>query len=167
MKKTIVIVILAIYIASIAVISFFGGKQVLPDGTNYVTGIQCDSIIFRGNGTNDVLSPVAYLGATPLFEFEFIPPPPGEEYTDDEESLNKNPNVVEINFSTFPYDADDNSVQYEFDKAALEGIAVFREDIRVLVFLKPEKIFTMTIRPTVTSKRVETTVSVMAMSPEE
>ncbi len=161
MKKTIVIVILAVYIASIAVVNFFGLEVKIFDGITYVNGIQCDSVIFRGNGTNDVLQPVHYKGDTPQFVFNFIPPDPGTEYTADEESLRTNPNVIEINFSTFPYNADDTSVQYEYDEAAMNGIAVFREDLRILIFLKPNKTFNMTIRPMVTEGEVKTSVSII------
>ncbi len=164
MKKTIVIFILVVYIASIAVVNFFGLEIKIFDGLTYVNSIQCDSVIFRGNGTNDELDPVGYDGSTPQFIFEFIPPPEGTEYTDSEESLLSNPNAIEINFSTFPYDADDNTVRYDYDKTAMEGIAVFREDLRILIFLVPNKTFDMTIRPLVTEGDVKTSLSITGLS---
>ena len=44
MKKTIVIVIILIYIASIAVVNFFGLEVKVFDGITYVESIQCNSI---------------------------------------------------------------------------------------------------------------------------
>ena len=42
MKKTIVIVILVVYIASIAVVNFFGLKIKEFEGVEYVEEIRCD-----------------------------------------------------------------------------------------------------------------------------
>ena len=44
MKKTMVIVILAVYIASIAVVNFFGLEIKQFDGITYVSDIICSSI---------------------------------------------------------------------------------------------------------------------------
>ena len=44
MKKTIVIVILVVYIASIAVVNFFGLAIKEFDGVEYVQEIKCNSI---------------------------------------------------------------------------------------------------------------------------
>ena len=147
MKKTIVALILVVYIASIAIVNFFGLEIKIFDGTTYVSGIQCDQIILRSEGER-LLTPAGYDGDTPIFIFEFIPSADGSEYTDSPESLLHNPNAVELDYVVLPYDADNTTVKFEYDEDAMDGVAVFREDIRTLVFLKPGKMFTITIKAT-------------------
>ncbi len=163
MKKTIIIVILAVYIASIAVVNFFGLQIVEADHVEYVTGIQCDTVTLR-DGSDLELAPSKYLGTTPVFIFDFVPAPSGAEYTSEEASILSNPNCVELNYQVFPHLADDAEVEFEYDEGAMDGIAVFREDIRSLIFLKPDAMFTVTIRA-VDGSNVYTTVSIMAKLP--
>jgi hypothetical protein len=148
MKKTIVIIILAVYIASIAIVNFFGLEVKIFDGITYVESIQCDTVTLQNENSVE-LHPVAYLGNNgeiPLFEFDFTPSSNGEEYTDDPNSIITNPNAIELNYVVFPYLADETSVRFEYDEASMQGLAVFREDIKTLIFLKPGKIFTVTIK---------------------
>ena len=75
MKKTIVVIILAVYIASIAIVNFFGLEVKVFDGITYVESIQCDTVTLR-NESSAKLYPITYLGEKgdiPLFEFTFIP----------------------------------------------------------------------------------------------
>ena len=111
MKKTIVALILVVYIASIAIVNFFGLEIKIFDGTTYVSGIQCDQIILRSEGER-LLTPVGYDGDTPIFIFEFIPSADGSEYTDSPESLLHNPNAVELDYVVLPYDADNTTVKF-------------------------------------------------------
>lgn len=148
MKKTIVIIILAVYIASIAIVNFFGLEVKIFDGITYVESIQCDTVTLQNENSVE-LYPVAYLGNNgeiPLFEFDFTPSSDGREYTDDPNSIITNPNAIELNYVVFPYLADETSVRFEYDEASMQGLAVFREDIKTLIFLKPGKIFTVTIK---------------------
>ncbi len=148
MKKFIVILILIVYIASIAIVNFFGLEIEMFDGITYVSGIQCDEIILRSEDSKR-LEPTRRRGdGTPVFEFEFKPAKDGTEYDDSDASLLSNPNAVELDYVVFPYNADDTDVGFEYDKEAMAGVAVFREDIRTLIFLKPDKAFTVTIRAT-------------------
>ena len=149
MKKTIVIIILAVYISSIAIVNFFGLEVKPSDGsTVYVSNIQCDTVTLQ-DGTSKEITPLTYIGPKgdiPLFEFTFTPSADGSEYTADPLSILYNPNAVRLNPVVFPFNAYDQDIKYEYDEAAMEGIAVFYEDIKTLVFLKPGKIFTITLK---------------------
>ncbi len=143
MKKLILIVTILLYIGSILVINFFG-LEILPfDGITYVSSIQCDQVILRRG--NVKLSPVSYDNNKPVFAFEFVPPENGGEYTEEDESINANTNVVELDYAVFPYNADSTSVRFEYDEVAAKGIVHFIESKRTLVFLKPDAGITITI----------------------
>jgi hypothetical protein len=166
MKKTIVIIILAVYIASIAIVNFFGLEVKIFDGITYVESIQCDTVVLR-NEDSTVLYPVAYLGANgeiPLFEFVFTPAKDGTSYTGDDESIIANPNAIELEYVVFPHLATSREVNFEYDEAGMAGLAVFREDIKTLVFLQPGKIFTVTIKATDGSNK-STTVAIRGKIP--
>ena len=161
MKKTIVVIILAVYIASIAVVNFFGLELKVFDGITYVESIQCDTVVLR-NEDSIVLHPVTYIGQNgeiPLFEFTFTPKADGTEYTSDPESIISNPNAIELEYVVFPHLASETGVNYEYDEKGMEGLAVFREDLKTLIFLKPGKIFTVTIKATDGSNK-STTVAI-------
>ena len=98
MKKTIVIVILAVFIASIAIVNFFGLEIKQFDSITYVSAIQCDTVIFHGDNSKE-LSPTQYAGKDgniPVFEFNFIPADESDPYT--LENLVNNPNIIQINY---------------------------------------------------------------------
>ena len=157
MKKTIVLIILAVYIASIAVVNLFGLEVKIFDGITYVTGIQCDTITFHGDNSK-VITPAQYTGKdknTPQFVFDFIPAPDGTEYTADPESLNINPNVVQINYEVMPHLADITEVKYEYDKES--GVAVYNEQYGYFIFLKPNRSITVTIRA-IDGSNISTTI---------
>ena len=145
MKKTIVIVILVIYIASIAVVNFFGLEIKVFDGITYVSDIRCDSITVQ-NQTPVTLEPKQSLGGKPLFMFDFIPAPEDDPYTTEDESIVVNPNAVQINYEVFPHLADETGVQFEYDRDAMEGVVVFHELSRTFVFLQPNRAITVTIK---------------------
>lgn len=162
MKKTIIILILVVYVASIAVVNFFGLEIKVFDGIEYVSNIQCDTVtVHREN--EEVLQPTMYIGDTPLFQFDFIPSEDGE-YTDDDSSVAFNPNAVELNYEIFPHLAAETDVKFEYDEEAMAGIAVFREDLRTLIFLK-EGMFTITIKAE-DGSNVSTTVKIRAAAPK-
>ena len=157
MKKTIVLIILAVYIASIAVVNFFGLEVRIFDGITYVAAVQCDTVTFHGDNSK-VLTPTQYTGKnhdTPQFVFDFIPPPAGTEYTADPESINANPNVVQINYEILPHLADITEVKYEYDKES--GVAVYNEQYGYFIFLKPNRALTVTIRA-IDGSNVSTTI---------
>lgn len=148
MKKTIVIIILAVYVAAIAVVNFFGLEIKMFDSITYVTGIQCDTVTFHGDNSK-VLTPVQYTGKdgnTPQFVFDFIPAEPDAPYTKDIDSLESNPNIIQINYEVMPHLADEAGVKFEYDENA--GVAVYHELSGSMIFLKPNVSITITIRAT-------------------
>ena len=48
----------------------------------------------------------------------------------------------------------------------MAGVAVFREDIRTLIFLKPGKMFTITIKSTDGSNK-STAVEIIGVAPQQ
>ena len=162
MKKTMVIIILVVFIASIAVVNFFGLEIKVFDGITYVEKIECNSVTVQ-NENPVTLTPetkedgsLKLVYGNPVFKFEFIPSPDGE-YTTDEESIIKNPNAVQINYEVFPHIADERDVVFEYDKDS--DVAVFHELSRTFTFIKPGKVFTITIRSTDGSNK-STTISI-------
>ena len=146
MKKTIVIVILAVFIASIAIVNFFGLEVRRFESITYVTTIQCDTVIFHGDNSKE-LTPVQYTGKdgnTPQFIFDFIQADPESPYTLD--NLDTNPNIVQINYEVMPHLADETSVKFEYDENA--GVAIYHELSGSFIFLKPNVPLTITIRAT-------------------
>lgn len=147
MKKTIVIILLVVYLASIAVVNFFGLEVKVFDGITYVEGIQCNSITVQNESPVTVESQ-QMLGDKPLFIFDFIPADEDNPYTADAESIINNPNAVKINYEVLPHLANETSVKFEYDKETNEGAVVFHELSRTFVFLKPNRAITVTIRAT-------------------
>lgn len=144
MKKTIVIIILAVYIASIAIVNFFGLEVKQFDGITYVSRIQCDTAMFHGENSREIQAD--YSSGVPTFIFNFIPPPPGESYTADPESVLENPNIIQLNYEVFPHLADEASIRFEYDEGS--GVAVFHDLSSTFVILQPNKICTVTVRAT-------------------
>lgn len=166
MKKTLVIIILVIYIASIAVVNFFGLEIKVFDGTTYVESIACNTVTLQSENPIE-LTPSRYRGTNndiPLFIFDFTPAPDGESYTADAESIVTNPNAVQVNYEVLPHLADNTEVKFEFDEAAMDGFAVFHELSKTFIFLKPNKLFNVTIRSTDGSNK-STTISIMGRIP--
>lgn len=157
MKKTIVIVILVVYIASIAVVNFFGLKIKEFDGVEYVQEIKCNSITVLSEDPK-TYGPYgeAAEGGNTEFRFQFIEAPEGEKYTKDPESLAKNPNVVSINYDVIPHLADDSKVEFIFEE---ESYVHFDEATKTFVFLKVNRSVTVTIRAT-DGSNVSTTIEI-------
>lgn len=145
MKKVIIIVILAVYIASIAIVNFFGLEIKVFDGIKYVQDIRCDSITVQ-NQNAVTLEPKQSLDGKLLFIFDFIPAPENDPYTTEDESVAFNPNVVQVNYEVFPHNADETGVYFEYDKDAMEGVVEFHEMSRSFVFLQPNRAITVTIK---------------------
>jgi hypothetical protein len=164
MKKTLIIIILVIYIASIAIVNFFGLEIKIFDGITYVERIECNTVTVQ-NENAVTLEPTQMLGGKPLFIFDFIPAPDGGAYTAEDESVITNPNTVQINYEVLPHLADETGVKFEYDKNAMEGSVVFHEISGTFVFLKPNKIITITIKST-DGSNVSTTISLMGRVPK-
>lgn len=146
MKKTLVIVILAVYIASIAVVNFFGLEIKVFDGVTYVEGIECKTVTLH-NENSIILEPEYYdKNGIPVFVFDFIPASEDAPYTEDPESIISNPNAIQINYEVLPHLADETGVKFVYDENSMAGSVVFHELSRTFVFLKPNRIYTITIK---------------------
>lgn len=161
MKKTIVIVILVVYIASIAVVNFFGLKIKEFDHVEYVSEIKCESITVL----NETPVTVGVYGVAKdpvtkedIFEFRF--PFTKGDYTTDPASLASNPNVVRINYEVLPHLADDSQIAFEFDREGLADIVYFDEETQTFVFLKRLKRIEVTIKAT-DGSNVKTRLKIM------
>jgi hypothetical protein len=165
MKKTIVIILLVVYIASIAVVNFFGLEVKIFDGVTYVQGIQCNSITVQ-NETPVTVESKQMLGEKPLFIFDFVPADEDNPYTADAESIINNPNAVQINYEVLPHLANETSVKFEYDEQTNEGAVVFHELSRTFVFLKPNRAITVTIRAT-DGSNVSTQIVLMGRIPKD
>lgn len=165
MKKVIVIVILVVYIASIAVVNFFGLEIKVFDGITYVEDIRCDSITVQ-NQNPVTLEPKQNLDGKLLFIFDFIPAPEDKPYTTDDESIVVNPNAVQINYEVFPHLADETGVRLEYDKDAMEGVVVFHEISHTFVFLQPNRAITVTIKA-IDGSNKSTQIVIMGRIPKD
>ena len=159
MKKTLVIIILAVYIASIAVVNFFGLKDQVFDGVTYVNAIQVTSITVQNENPVTIESS-SKLHGIPLYIFDFIPAPDGSSYTTDDLSIISNPNAVNINYEVFPHNADNTSVKFVYDKDSMAGSVVFDDLSKTFIFLRPNVIYTITIEST-DGSLVKTQISIM------
>ncbi len=164
MKKTLIIIILVVYIASIAIVNFFGLEIKIFDGITYVQSIECSTVTIQ-NENPVTLSPKQQLHDKPLFIFDFIPAPDDSPYTAEDESVISNPNAVQINYEVFPHLADETGVKFEYDKESNDGYVVFHELSRTFVFLKPNRIITITIKATDGSNK-STQIQVMGRIPK-
>ncbi len=168
MKKTIIIVILLIYIASIAVVNFFGLETKVFDGDTYVDYISIKSVLLHNENTVELMAE-AYVGENrdiPLYVFDFIPAPDDDPYTGDDESIVKNPNAVQVNCEVFPHNADNTSVKFEIDEASMDGLVEFHDLSKTFIFLKSNKIVYVTIRATDGSNK-STTIAIWGRAPKE
>ena len=153
MKKTIVIVILVVYIASIAVVNFFGLQIKEFDGVEYVQEIKCNSITVLNENPKTYGEYIAEKEETegeeeetepegvevyPEFRFEFI----AGKYTKDPESLANNPNAVRIDYEVLPHLADESQVTFVFEE---KNYVHFDEATKTFVFLRNNRSITVKI----------------------
>ncbi len=164
MKKTIVIVLLVVYIASIAVVNFFGLEVKVFDGITYVQEIQCNTVTVQNEDSVTVESK-QMLGGKPLFIFDFIPAPENAPYTAEDESIINNPNAVQINYEVLPHLADEAGVKFEYDREAMEGAVVFHELSKTFVFLQPNRAITITLRA-IDGSNASTQIVIMGRVPK-
>ena len=165
MKKTIVIVILVVYIASIAVVNFFGLKIKEFDHVEYVQEIKCDSITVL-NETPVTVSPYipepdANGIAIPEFYFDFIP----GTYTADAASIASNPNRVRLDYEVLPHAADGSNVGFVFqDTFDKDGnlLVDFDEATQTFVFLAPIEMIEVTLKST-DGSNIKTTIRIMGV----
>ena len=150
MKKTIVIVILVVYIASIAVVNFFGLAMKEFDGVEYVQEIKCNGVTVLNENPKSYGVDKINEDGLPEYRFAFI----DVKYTKDPESLASNPNVVRIDYEVLPHTADGSQVRCVFEE---KDYVHFDEATQTFVFLRNNRSLTVTIEST-DGSNVKTTI---------
>ena len=151
MKKTIIIVILVVYIASIAVVNFFGLKIKEFDGVEYVQEIKCSSITVLNEVPKTYqMYGIAEEEGCPEFRFAFT----DGKYDKTPESLASNPNAVRIDYEVLPHLADESQVTFEFEE---KNYVHFDEATKTFIFLRNNRSLTVTILAT-DGSNVKTTI---------
>lgn len=159
MKKTIVIVILVVYIASIAVVNFFGLAIKEFDGVEYVQEIKCNGItVMNENPKTYGVYEIAEDG-TPVYHFNFI----NGQYTNDPASIASNPNAVRIDYEVLPHTADGSKVDFIFEE---KSYVFFDEETRTFVFLRNNRSLTVTIVST-DGSNIKTTIVIKSRTMKE
>ena len=165
MKKTIVIVILVVYIASIAVVNFFGLQIKQFDGVDYVEQIKCDTVTVLNETPVTVLpfipEPNEAGIAIPEFYFDFIP----GTYTTDPSNMASNPNRVRLDYEVLPHTADDSKVGFVFQNVVDANgnlLVGFDESTQTFVFLQSFEMIEVTLKST-DGRGIKTTVRIMGV----
>ena len=156
MKKTIVIVILVVYIASIAVVNFFGLAIKEFEGVEYVQEIKCNGITIMDENQKSYGVDKINEDGLPEYRFKFV----NGEYTKDPESLANNPNVVRIDYEVIPHTADGSQVKFVFEE---KNYVHFDEATQTFVFLRNNRSLTVTIEST-DGSNVKTTIVIKSRS---
>ncbi len=150
MKKTIVIVILVVYVASIAVVNFFGLAIKEFDGVEYVQEIKCNSITVMNENPKTYGVDKINDDGIPEYRFDFI----DGKYTSDPESLASNPNAVRIDYEVLPHTADGSKIDLIFEE---KPYVHFDEETKTFVFLRNNRSLTVTLVST-DGSNVKTTI---------
>ena len=143
MKKTVIIVILLAYLASILVVQFFGLKVVEMAGNTYITDIEINGFEFTNRNAieDSKYHKVIRLkknggGDAPSYAGYFI----NGDYDMTPESLASNPNRVKISYDIRPYNATYTDIIFAYDKTANENFVYFDEETKEFVFLIPRTV---------------------------
>ena len=154
MKKTVVVIILAVLLASVAVVNFFGLEIKQYTGETYIGSIEVSDAIFLGDG-NESLVPTQN-GRYIDYVFDYVPPENydpavlgSEEYSKD--NIEENRNMVRLDFlllseemQILPFS--DGMIDYIYSEDT--GVAFYHEGTGSFVFLKPNQRFTITLKST-------------------
>ena len=131
MKKTVIIAIVLIYLASILVVGFFGAQLEINNPVIYPDAMTLTGVAVDGDPEG-----VATYGETDgmqYFTFYFTPAPEGEDYT--EENIQDNPNKVVPLISFDP----ENTTNQNFTVTVLSGAesdkVYLDEETNTIVFL--------------------------------
>lgn len=137
MKKPIIIIIFAIYIASIAVVNFFGLQIALYDGITYVDQIEITSLTVINDGDSYEITPYKtvaddYGETVAYYRFKF------KTYTGEQ-----NPNMIKIDYVLKPGNADNKSVDFVY--AAKDDVFTFYKEKQTIEFLKSNRSVEITV----------------------
>ena len=154
MKKAVIVIIFAIYIASIAIVNFFGLEIAIFEGTTYVSDIEILSVIVE-NGEEESYE-LESTGTTVdehkietiNYVFYFTEYENDGFDEEDEEVIPVNPNMIILEYAVRPNTADNKEVDFIYDKDAYDGLLIFHEGKATIEFLKPNVNIEITISST-------------------
>lgn len=126
MKKTVIIIIAVIYVASVLIVNFFGLDSSYFVENIYVSNIECESItLYSGHGAGEKIESDKVIKETKYFKFAFIDGNYGLN------NLNENPNAVVLNCRVYPDNATNKNLKFAIDKK--DSLYYFDEAKRTLV----------------------------------
>ena len=127
MKKTVIIAIVIIYLASILVVNFFGLQMVISGPTVYVDQIVMNGVEHVGGG--ETWSVLQEEDGLVSYRFYYQ----AGAYTKD--NLQDNPNVVKINYTILPETATNQDVDILYPPEDEDKIVVNKEE-GTITFIK-------------------------------
>ena len=130
MKKTVIIAIFIIYLASIVAVQLFGIPATVPEGGAYVEALEITGVEHTEGETVHEMTDSKT--GEKWYWFNFIDCPDEGGYTKDDNSLASNPNRIKVIYMLTPEDADTDALSYTFDN----DNAVFIPETEEVVFLK-------------------------------
>ena len=136
MKKTVILALSLVYLASIIIVQFFGLRVMEMQGTQLVSDIVIHSLELTNRATGQstnvkLLQTESGDTSIAYYAFTFYDVEDGA-YDNSETSLKNNPNRIKIHYEVRPYDAAVKDLRFEFTN---ENV-VFLEETSELVFLK-------------------------------
>ena len=158
MKKTVIIAIFIVYLASIVLVQIFGVPVTIPQGGAYIDGIQITGIALTNPAEGqDTTILENNSGDKTMYGFHYV----AGEYTKDEESLANNPNRVKIHIILQPDDANKAYLEYtilapsedDFYLSKETDEIIFLNKVRLEVTLKENRA-NMNVRETIVIRAV-------------
>ncbi len=143
MKKTVIIAIFLVYLASIVVVQLLGIPTTVPQGGAYIDGIEITGIELSNpaDGQSTEIRSNQQADGRMMYGFYYV----DGEYTTDEESLKNNPNRIKINYILQPDDAAKEYLVYTVDKNKDVYISeetdelIFLKKVRVVLYMKERR----------------------------
>ena len=142
MKKTVIIAIFIIYLASIVAVQLFGVPATIFQGGSYVDKVEITGVTHsQGREINERTDSAT---GEVWYWFDFIKSADDSGYTNEESSVSSNPNRVKIDYVLTPDDASKESLSFTFDNDNVVFIAeteeiVFLKAVTVYVTIKESK----------------------------
>ncbi len=162
MKKTVIIAIFLVCLASIVALQFFGAPATVPPSGVYIDRIEIKGVSLS-NRTETQDDTVTYSEKMELYWFTFIPCENGN-YTTSEESLASNPNRVKIEYALYPENADKSFLQYVLNN---NKDVVLCEETDEVVFLKANVKLTVTLKESKANQNAQQSVTIYATTQKQ
>lgn len=155
MKKTVIIAIILVYLASIVMVQLFGIPVALPPSGSYISGIEITGVRFASDRTDEIRSKMQENGVM-LYAFSFVPCDE-DEYTLELDSIQSNPNRLKIDYILSPDDASKDYLLYTLNS----NNVVFLKETDELVFIKKDLV-DFTLKESTANIAVQDTIRVIA-----